>query len=248
MAGRNKKLLLTLTLGLLASVTAFSEEKTTGRDPTRGCEITLDGQAALVNFNDGDTFKILEGNNRNTRVRITGFNALETQPVHSWGNASFEYLYHNSQEATQVAKKGGWHCATKGERDTYGRLIAECDDLALELIAMGLAHAYSVDSQPAKRSYLRAQEKAQHDETGMWRYGIPQQIITSLHSADEGAQRTYDRAVSTKNGASELIQHDHVRRTCELVCIEEGFSCMIYVPFRLRYGAHKPECLRVSNG
>jgi endonuclease YncB( thermonuclease family) len=208
--------------------------------------ITLEGKKTSVNFNDGDTFKILDGELQGKRARIHGLNALESYgPVHEWGKASSSYLYTISQEATQVAQDGHWNCTLEKSHDTYGRLLARCDDLARSLLSMGLAHAYSVDAQPASKNYRSHQTKAQKAEAGMWKYGVPDYILTSLHSADEGAHKTYDRAISTLDGSSRLIKHDKNRTTCEKVCIDMGSSCMVFVPFNQRYGSNKPECLKV---
>ena len=208
----------------------------------------LDGEEVEVNFNDGDTFKIYNGEQAGSRARIVGFNALESYgPVHRWGDSSFEYLYEISKEATLVARNGFWNCKKESGRDGYGRLLVVCDDLALDLIGMGLAHAYSVDKKPAKKSYLKAQKEAQKEEAGMWKYGVPKQILTSLHSASELGTVIYDRAISTADGATELIKHEEIYDTCEVVCIEEGFSCMVFVPFNQRYSTHRPECLRVKS-
>jgi len=209
--------------------------------------MTLDGKKTSVSFNDGDTFKILSGEYKGRRARVVGLNAPETYgPVHEWAKASADYLYKISKEATQVAQDGAWNCKLEKGQDAYGRFLAQCDDLAKALIIMGLAHAYSVDTKPALKSYVTHQNKAQKAEAGMWKYGVPDYVLTSIHSADEGAKKTYDRAISTRDGSSLLIKHEKIRKTCEKVCIEQGSSCMVFVPFTLRYGSNKPECLYVK--
>lgn len=227
---------ITWTLGFLVGFGVYGESS-----------MTLEGKKTSVSFNDGDTFKVRDGEFKGSRARVVGFNAPETYgPIHSWAKASGEYLYGISQEATQVAKNGTWNCTLEKGQDAYGRLLAKCDDLARALISMGLAHAYSIDSKPALKGYLAHQKKAQEAETGMWKYGVPDYILTSLHSADEGAKKTYDRAISTSDGSSRLIKHDEIRKPCQKVCIDMGSSCMVFVPFNQRYGANKPECLYVK--
>lgn len=206
-------------------------------------QINLNNQNVQVYFNDGDTFKILEGKNKNASVRVAGFNSLETYgPVHSWMNNTAEYLFDVANEATVVAQQGGWNCVLEKGRDTYGRLLAICDDLAFSLISKGLAHAYSIDDKPAKSSYLTRQMQAQRNNLGMWQGGTPEYVVTSLHSADEGAKNTYNRLISAKDGHTKRWKHDDSYATCENVCFEEDDTCMIYVPYGNRYG-NRAECL-----
>lgn len=232
--------LVIMGLALLTSLAAWNEGES---------EITLDGIKTWVKFNDGDTFKVREGQLKGARVRLTGFNALENYgPVHSWADNTPEYLLTVSQEATTMAQQGSWKCKLEGGKDGYGRYLARCDDLAKALIGQGLAHAYSVDEKPAKKSYLTQQKKAQEQKLGMWKYGTPPEnkIITSTHSADEGMTPNYNRAIDTLDGRSEKIFHRDNYSPCQKVCIGESSSCMIHVPFNLRYGNNRSECLRTN--
>lgn len=206
-------------------------------------QITLDDDDVSVYFNDGDTFKILEGEYKGSSVRIAGFNSLETYgPVHGWMENTPEYLLEVANKATKEAQKGGWTCKLESGKDAYGRLLATCDDLALAQISKGLAHAYSIDSKPAKKSYVTAQGKSQKRKLGMWKGGTPEFVITSLHSVDEGSQKTYNRMISAKDGHNQQWQHEESYGTCENVCLEQDNSCMVYVPFEHRYKS-KPDCL-----
>lgn len=208
------------------------------------CEITIDGEKAAVYFNDGDTFKILDGKFKKSSVRVAGFNTLETYgPVHSWSKNSPTYLLDMANQATKLAQEGGWNCTLEPGQDFYGRLLATCDDLAFALLSQGLAHAYSINKSPASKSYIAKQKAAQKKKLGMWKGGVPSFIIASLHSTDEGAKKTYNRMISTKDGHTERWQHDDSYGTCENVCLEQDESCMIYVPFGQRYGKNKPKCL-----
>ncbi len=212
--------------------------------------VILNGKEALVYFNDGDTFKVLDGEYKNKRARINGFNTLENYgPVHSFKNASQNFLYENSQAASQHARAGRWNCSLDGNNDTYGRLLVTCDDLALSLIKNGFAHAFSMDVSSAKASYIAMQKEAISKNMGMWKFGAPEYIITSLHSADENSSKksrlkeTYNRAISTLDGHTKEWKHQEVYKTCENVCFETTGSCMVYVPFMQRYGDHRPSCL-----
>lgn len=213
--------------------------------PKYTTQIKLNGVATNVYFNDGDTFKILDGALKNSRVRIAGFNTLETYgPVHQWKNSTASYLFDVANEATNTAQTGSWSCETDGKKDGYGRLLANCDDLAIAMISAGLAHAYSVDNTPATKKYLTAQRTAKSKHLGIWKYGTPDYIITSLHSADEGAESPYNRLISTTDGHTEKWTHNDSYGTCENVCLDGEVSCMLYVPFGQRYGSSKPECLK----
>lgn len=212
-------------------------------------EVTIDGKKTLVRFNDGDTFKVLKGKLKGARVRLCGFNTLENYGrVHLWAGNDAEYLYNISQAATIMAQEGAWKCKLEGGQDGYGRYLARCDDLANALIKAGLAHAYSVDEKPAQASYLALQIKAQEEKLGMWKYGTPpnDKIITSTHSASEGVKPNYNRVIDTKDGHSEKLFHDDIYTPCQKVCIGESSSCMIHVPFNLRYGANRAECLQMD--
>lgn len=208
--------------------------------------IYINGQLTTVAFNDGDTFKIKDGDLKQLRVRVVGINALENYgPVHQWAGNSPEYLFQIAKEATQMANRGGWHCDISEEKDIYGRLLAICDDLSLELIHNGLAHAYSITDEPARADYVQKQQQAQLAKAGMWKFGIPRFILTSLHSADE-AQSSYNRSISAANGHSVSYHHHEHYLTCQMVCLDDDDSCMVYVPYEKRYGSKRPECLRYN--
>lgn len=234
-------------LGLVLAIpSAFGH--TRAREST---EVIFDGEPTLVFFSDGDTFRILvnqeEKKNRikSSSVRIVGFNCLENYgPVHEFGGQSTKELYENSKAATDAARKGGWNCESTGAVDVYGRLLATCDDLGVALIRKGLAHVYSTDEKPGLKKFITAQRYAQRNKLGMWKSGIPEYIITSLHSAEEGAKKTYNRMISSADGSSKSWLHRDSYETCTKVC-REG-SCMVYVPYVSRYGTNRPECLRKS--
>lgn len=207
-------------------------------------EIILNGVATTVYFNDGDTFKILDGDYEGERVRVTGLNALESYgPVHIIMNNSPAELYSIAQKATKMAQKGPWTCKLAKGGDSYGRLLASCDDMAKALLESGLAHVYSVDGKAAKKSYINQQKTAQKNLVGMWKHGAPEYIITSLHSADE-MQAPYNRLISTVDGHTKKMFHQDTYTTCQRVCIEQDNSCMVHVPYTERYGATKPDCLQ----
>ncbi|MCA9508751.1 MAG: thermonuclease family protein [Myxococcales bacterium] len=217
--------------------------------------VKINNETSQVYFNDGDTFKVLDGKYKNERVRIIGFNTLESYgPIHQWENSAPEELYDVAVQATQMARNGSWSCKLEKNSDIYGRLLAQCDDLAKSLIESGLAHAYSAKKKSANKEYLAWQKKAQENRLGMWKKGIPKFIITSLHSVDENIknQKTstlqitrrenYNRLISTEDGHTEKMFHSEKYSSCQKICLEEN-SCMIYVHYRQRYGKNRPDCL-----
>ena len=207
-------------------------------------DVILNGKKVSVYFNDGDTFKVLDGKYKNKRARIDGFNSLENYgPVHSFADATKEYLYEMSNNASKHARSGSWNCSLKDGKDTYGRLLVVCDDLAHSLIINGLAHAFSIDNSSAKSSYVQLQKQAIANKVGMWKFGAPEYIVTSLHSKDENGKDTYNRVISTNDGHTREWKHNDVYKTCETVCLKDEKSCMVYVAFNQRYGDYKPECL-----
>lgn len=236
---KNIKLFFPLALAFFSLASAADSERSRRRE----CDITLDGETTRVFFNDGDTMKVLSGQYKNSRVRIEGFNTLETYGyVHQWLGNSAKKLHSVAKLATKRAQEGSWHCVMQKGVDSYGRRVARCDDLALELLSAGLAHAYSIDKKKALKSYLAKQKDAQNQALGMWANGVPDYIITSLHSVLEGHEKTYDRHISTVDGTSKLVRHEKEYATCQKVCIDHGSSCMIYIPYNERYGRNRAYC------
>ena len=245
----------TATFLYIALVFFFVAEASSAAEQRgRNCNIFLNGEITEVYFNDGDTFKVLHGELKGARSRIAGFNTLESYgPVHQWKEATVNYLFGIANAATEHARNGGWHCQVSDKKDIYGRILASCDDLAVSLIEKGLAHTFTMDSKPGKSEYLAAQHRSQENKLGMWKHGVPEYIITSLHSIDESRnkendqkRRAYNRLISSNDGHTQKWTHRDVYGTCENVCIENENSCMVYVPFRIRYGNNKPGCLKVS--
>lgn len=186
--------------------------------------VFLDGQAVPVYFSDGDSFRFLGGPHSGRNTRIAGFNTLESYgPVHQWGDWHPYELYVNAKQATLNARRGVWHCTTDGEPDTYGRLLVECPDLAVDQIRKGLAHAMNVDDAPARPEYLRAQRSAIAARRGMWAHGVPAFVLTSIHSIteDPSNERAYNRMVSTRDGHSEKWGHTDTYAQCTWQCATE---------------------------
>jgi len=183
--------------------------------------VYLNGEPIVVYFNDGDSFRILEGKMFKGKARLMGFNTLESfGPAHSWGGWHPYELYINAKQATLNARRGVWHCFYEGDRDGYGRMLIECPDLAIDQIRKGYAHAMQIDDTPSRPEFLRAQQEAIAAGRGMWKKGVPELVLTSLHSVaeDPGRDSHYNRLVSTRDGHTEKWRHADSYSECQQIC------------------------------
>lgn len=211
-----------------------------------GTIVFLDGQKERVFWNDGDSFRVLDGPKKDVKARIYGYNTLESYgPVHFWGGFNAYELFKLAKQGTNLARSKVWHCNSKGKVDGYGRIIVDCADLSAAMIKTGSAHVFAVDADPDPK-LVKAQLEAQSKRLGIWEKGIPQLIVTSIHSTDERrddpSAASYNRLCDTATGKSRMIKHDLAFKECNVFCW--GGSCMAYVPFERRYGKDRAACLR----
>jgi endonuclease YncB( thermonuclease family) len=209
---------LLLGAGLtLASLTSFPEMG--GADLSTW--VRINSTMRPVYFNDGDTFRQLAGPMRNRPARLAGFNTLESYgPVHQWLGFTAHELYANAKQATLNARRGMWECLIDaGDKDGYGRLLANCPELAEDQIRKGLAHALSIGG-PSPKRLIEAQRHAIVNRYGMWAKGVPALVLTSLHSVDERLNNkdNYNRLVSPLDGVSTKWKHQNKYVECETVC------------------------------
>jgi endonuclease YncB( thermonuclease family) len=186
--------------------------------------VYLNGVPTPVYFNDGDSFRVLSGPLTGNKARLEGFNTLESfGPAHQWGTWNAWELYVNAKMATLNGRRGIWHCTSDMDRDGYGRTLWVCPDLAVDNISKGLAHVYSVDDNPGRIEYIRAQRRAIAQRRGMWAHGVPQFIVTSIHSANENPERdfAYNRMISVRDGHSDSMKHTQNYAECQMVCMTE---------------------------
>jgi micrococcal nuclease len=220
-----------------------------GRDSAR---VVLDGREVAARWNDGDTFKPRGAAHP---LRVTGYNTLETYgAVHRWGAwdpAALEALAHR---ATEVAASQTRTCTSVDKSDVYGRGLVSCPDAAAALVGEGLAMVYAVEPEVPDAKLLAIQTAAQKAGRGLWAKGVPDLIVTSVHSADEPPpanarpgrpHRAHNRVVDPRTGRTTERAHDKVYATCQEVCETEGRSksCLVYVPFERRY-KNRPPCLQ----
>ena len=184
--------------------------------------VYLNGSPSTVSFNDGDSFKIIQGSPMGTNARLAGFNTLESHgPVHKWGGWTYKELYVFAKIGTLNARRGVWHCDSDLSRDGYGRILWNCPDLAEDQIRKGFAHAMSVTEEPAPARLLEAQHEAIRNHRGIWAKGVPTYIMTSIHSYDEARDKkgpVSNRLVNTVDGHSKKWVHTDVYRECQAVC------------------------------
>jgi endonuclease YncB( thermonuclease family) len=185
--------------------------------------VYLNGHAAPVFFNDGDSFRVLDGELAGTKARLAGYNTLETHgPVHQWGDWTSKELYAIAKMATLNARRGTWHCESDLSRDGYGRMLWLCLDLAKDQILHGFAHVMAVGKDVGHPVLIEAQRQAMRARRGIWAKGIPTLLMTSNHSiaesTGEAMGENYNRLVSAVDGHSEKMLHDNRYGECENVC------------------------------
>lgn len=184
-------------------------------------KVILNGKLTQVTFNDGDSFRVLAGPQSGAKARLAGYNTPESYgPVHSWGTWTEKELYVMAKMATAHARRGIWECETDGKTDTYGRLLVHCPGLSEDLVRRGLAHVLTVGDEPGDPKLVEAQREAMAARRGLWSHGVPEFILTSIHSAEEDTDGTgtYNRLVSTEDGHSVKWKHQNRYAECSKVC------------------------------
>ncbi len=215
--------------------------------------ITLNGTETPVRWTDGDSFNIQDGPYKGHGTRMVGYNTLEAYgPVHRWGTWTPEELYEIARSASKIGASQKWECTSDGKVDGYKRLLIRCPEAVKEFIRQGAAMVYSVPPEKPNAELLAIEREAQAKKLGMWAKGVPEILITSLHSTgeDEGQaeDHAYNRWLDVKTGVADMHQHSHRYKTCEWVCEGgDNGSCMLYVPFKHRYRA-QPDCLLPKSG
>lgn len=209
------------TLGALAGAVLSLCLVSDGQAADARTRVMLNGVATPVVFNDGDSFRVLGGPLTGAKARLSGFNTLESHgAVHQWGTWTAKEMYILAKLATHNARDHVWECTTDGKTDGYGRMLVFCSGLAKEQVRLGLAHAMSIDDSPADAELLAIQREAIAARRGMWAHGVPDYILTSLHSAEEDIEGdgVYNRLVSSKDGHSIKWKHDVKYDECQNIC------------------------------
>ena len=203
-------------------------------------KVQLDGQVVEVYWDDGDTFKVVS---TGQSARLVGYNTLESYgPIHKFGPGP-TVLFGVAKAATQLAIGSVWQCRSQEGSGGYGRAVVDCPDLRSALLTAGLAHAFSV-SGPAPAADIADQRRGIDAKLGMWAQGAPSSIVTSAHSVDDkpGQQESYNRILDVATGHAPKRSHTQTYAACSWACV--GESCLLYIPYKQRYGDAKADCLK----
>ena len=205
--------------------------------------VILDGVSISVEWDDGDTFHGKTTDGTKIKARLAGYNTLESYgPVHQWGEWTAKELYGFAKESGVFASKTVWECTDTKQGGGYGRVLVDCPELRKAMLEAGYAHPFSIGG-PAPEADLQAMRIGMENKAGIWGKGVPSVLITSLHSQDEKPDKeVYNRVCDLQTGECAERVHTETYETCQTVCIENG--CMIYVPYKQRYGDSRAECLR----
>jgi endonuclease YncB( thermonuclease family) len=212
---------LTLALPMLVGAALTGSAPTEARAADPRSKVILNGKLTAVTFNDGDSFRVLGGSNDGAKARLEGFNTPESYgPVHQWGTWTEKELFVLAKMATAHARRGIWECETDGKTDTYGRMLVKCQGLAEDLVRLGLAHVLTVGDEPGQPALVEAQREAIEARRGMWSHGVPDYVLTSIHSVEEDTDGTgtYNRLVSSEDGHSLKWKHQNRYSECAKVC------------------------------
>jgi len=208
-----------LGLALLAGLIMLKPAEAEAGEPRS--KVLLNGELVQVTFNDGDSFRVLAGDMKGAKARLAGYNTLESYgPVHQWGTWTEKEMYVLAKMATYHARKGVWECESDGKTDTYGRMLVWCPRLAEDLVRRGMAHVLTIDDEPGEPALVAAQREAIAARRGLWSHGVPDFILTSLHSVEEDTTGTgsYNRLVSSEDGHTLTWKHDNRYSECDKVC------------------------------
>ena len=205
--------------------------------------VVIDDQPYDVVWSDGDSFRITTGTKRGQRVRLLGYNTLESYgPVHKWGDWNEWSLYKIAKGAKKLAASETWDCKSQGKVDQYQRLLVRCPQLIKTMVKSGIGHIFEVQATPDPED-MKLQLESIKGRQGMWAKGAPEGLITSVHSQSEKPEvPSYNRIASLSTGMANKHLHTHEYSLCQWVCLQG--SCMRYVPYQKRYGDKRPDCLR----
>ena len=142
-------------------------------------------RAVVTNVVDGDTFDVQIPGGTTERIRVLGVDTPETTP-----GANIEGEYGNINDTALLADWGAYAerfarsrlngkeivleiDRLAGTRDRYGRVLAyvtmpDGNDLGALLLREGLARAYTAESFSRKNDYLRLEQEARTQGTGIW--------------------------------------------------------------------------------
>ena len=147
-----------------------------------------------------------------------------------------------AKESGDLPPETVWECADTKKGGGYGRVLVDCPGLRQAMLKNGYAHPFSIGG-PAPEADMQALRLGIENKAGIWAKGAPKSLITSLHSQDEKPDKeVYNRVCDLTTGECAERIHSDVYETCQKVCVDD--SCMTYVPYKVRYGDNRAECIR----
>lgn len=214
-----------------------------GTEKPSGPSVLLDGVEIAVIWDDGDTFHGKAPDGSKIKARLAGYNTLESYgPVHQWGDWTEQELYAFAKESGVFASKTVWECTDTQKGGGYGRVLVDCPGLRKAMLENGFAHPFSIGG-PSPEADLVALKVGIENKAGIWAKGAPKSVITSLHSQSEKPDKdAYNRVCDLTTGECKERTHTDVYETCQKVCMDG--SCMTYVPYKVRYGENRAECIQ----
>jgi endonuclease YncB( thermonuclease family) len=152
---------LSRTAAPIASTQAASTVAATGQ---AAVPRKLEGRVVAVA--DGDTITILDGGNRQTRIRLQGIDAPESgQAFGHVSKRSLSDLVFNKQVVVEYEK-------TDRYGRTLGKVLTDGRDVCLEQVKAGLAWHYKYyqneQSPEDRRLYGEAEQEARNSQRGLW--------------------------------------------------------------------------------
>lgn len=171
-----------MTVGHLLSVFSFRVAERAWSRPSRlwvGWILALGSLVAsaetitgrVVGVSDGDTLTVLDANDQQFKIRLSGIDAPEKgQPFGNRAKESLSELVFSKQVAVQSSKEDRY-------RRKVGKVLHEGTDVNLEQVKRGMAWhytAYAKEQAPADReAYANAEAEAKAQRRGLWRENTP---------------------------------------------------------------------------
>ena len=153
----------TLGLALLSAVVAMLSYFTdVFEDKHPDCNL----QGKVVKLADGDSITVLDDDNVQHKIRLSGIDTPERKQP--YGNAAKKFL---SEKIANETVCVGWY-----KKDRYQRLVGVVrfndEDVNLSIVKAGLAWHYKAyqneQSKSDQASYAKAEQYAQKKRLGLW--------------------------------------------------------------------------------